>query len=67
MKSALESLEEEDITVTFLRQAMIAIRGHLRESEVTSATTFSMSSGSTAITTFTITANFQTALAPAFA
>ncbi len=34
MKSALESLEEDDITVTFLRQAMIAIRGHLRESEV---------------------------------
>jgi hypothetical protein len=34
MKSSLESLEEEDITVTFLRQAMIAIRGHLRESEV---------------------------------
>ena len=34
MKSSLESLEEEDITVTFLRQAMIAIRGHLRDSEV---------------------------------
>lgn len=34
MKSTLESLEEDDITVTFLRQAMIAIRGHLRESEV---------------------------------
>lgn len=34
MKSSLESLEEEDITVTFLRQAMIAIRGHLKESDV---------------------------------
>jgi len=34
MRSILESLEEEDITVTFLRQAMIAIRGHLRESQV---------------------------------
>jgi hypothetical protein len=34
MKSALESLEEDDITVTFLRQALIAVRGHLRESEV---------------------------------
>ena len=34
MKSSLESLDEDDITVTFLRQAMIAIRGHLRESEV---------------------------------
>jgi hypothetical protein len=34
MRSILESLEEEDITVTFLRQAMIVIRGHLRESQV---------------------------------
>jgi Protein of unknown function DUF262/Protein of unknown function (DUF1524) len=34
MRSTLETLEEEDITVTFLRQAMIAIQGHLRESEV---------------------------------
>jgi hypothetical protein len=34
MKSSLESLEEDDITVTFLRQAMIAIRGHLKESDV---------------------------------
>jgi len=34
MRNALESLEEDDITVTFLRQAMIAIQGHLRESEV---------------------------------
>lgn len=34
MRSILESLEEEDITVTFLRQAMIAIRGHLKENQV---------------------------------
>jgi hypothetical protein len=34
MRSTLESLEEEDITVTFLRQAMIAIHGHLREEDV---------------------------------
>ncbi len=34
MKSSLESLDEDDITVTFLRQAMIAIRGHLKESDV---------------------------------
>jgi len=34
MRSTLESLEEEDITVTFLRQAMIVIRGHLREEDV---------------------------------
>jgi hypothetical protein len=34
MRNSLETLDEDDITVTFLRQAMIAIRGHLRESEV---------------------------------
>jgi hypothetical protein len=34
MRNTLETLEEEDITVTFLRQAMTAMRGHLRESEV---------------------------------
>lgn len=34
MRNTLESLEEDDITVTFLRQAMTAMRGHLRESEV---------------------------------
>lgn len=34
MRNSLETLEEDDITVTFLRQAMIAIRGHLRENEV---------------------------------
>lgn len=34
MRNALETLEEEDITVTFLRQAMIVIGGHLRESQV---------------------------------
>lgn len=34
MRGALESLEEEDITVTFLRHALIAIKGYLREGEV---------------------------------
>jgi hypothetical protein len=34
MRNSLETLEEDDITVTFLRQAMIAIRGHLRENQV---------------------------------
>lgn len=34
MRNTLETLEEDDITVTFLRQAMIAIGGHLRESQV---------------------------------
>jgi hypothetical protein len=34
MRHTLETLEEDDITVTFLRQAMIAIGGHLRENQV---------------------------------
>jgi hypothetical protein len=34
MRGSLESLEEEDITVTFLRQAMIAIRGYLTAEKV---------------------------------
>jgi Protein of unknown function DUF262/Protein of unknown function (DUF1524) len=34
MRGALESLEEEDATVTFLRHALIAVRGYLREYEV---------------------------------
>ncbi len=34
MRGTLESSEEEDITVTFLRHSLIAIRGYLRENEV---------------------------------
>ena len=34
IKGALETLEEEEITMTFLRQAMIAMKGYLRDSEV---------------------------------
>jgi Protein of unknown function DUF262/Protein of unknown function (DUF1524) len=34
MRGTLESLEEDDITVTFLRHVLIAIRGYLREGEV---------------------------------
>jgi hypothetical protein len=34
MRGTLESQEEEDITVTFLRHALIAIKGYLREGEV---------------------------------
>jgi len=34
MRGSLESVEEDDITVTFLRHALIAIRGYLRENEV---------------------------------
>lgn len=34
MRGTLESLEEDDITVTFLRHALIAIKGYIREGEV---------------------------------
>ncbi len=34
MRGSLESLEEEDITVTFLRQALIVIRGYLTAEKV---------------------------------
>jgi uncharacterized protein DUF262/uncharacterized protein DUF1524 len=34
IRGALESLEEDDITVTFLRHALIAIRGFIRQQEV---------------------------------
>jgi len=34
MRNTLESLEEDDITVTFLRQAMTALRGFTRENQV---------------------------------
>ncbi|MDE0312045.1 MAG: DUF262 domain-containing protein [Caldilineaceae bacterium] len=34
MRGSLESLEENDITVTFLRYALITLRGYLREKQV---------------------------------
>jgi hypothetical protein len=34
MKATLEALDDDDVTVTFLRHALIALRGYLRESEV---------------------------------
>jgi hypothetical protein len=34
MRGALESLEEENITIDFLRHALIAIRGYTREAQV---------------------------------
>jgi uncharacterized protein DUF262/uncharacterized protein DUF1524 len=34
MRGALEALDEDDITVTFLRQALIVMKGHVREAEV---------------------------------
>jgi hypothetical protein len=49
MRNSLETLEEEDITVTFLRQAMIVIRGHLRESQVYEAVQEKAKGSSTAL------------------
>lgn len=34
MRGVLESFEDEDMTVVFLRQALISMKGYLRESEV---------------------------------
>lgn len=34
MRGVLETLDEDDITVTFLRHALITMRGYLREAEV---------------------------------
>src|SRR5712692_1334697 len=34
MRGALETVEEDEITVTFLRHALIAMHGHLREPDV---------------------------------
>jgi hypothetical protein len=49
MRNSLESLEEDDITVTFLRQAMIVIRGHLRENQVYEAVQSKAKGPSTAL------------------
>jgi hypothetical protein len=49
MRNSLETLEEEDITVTFLRQAMIVIRGHLRENQVYEAVQSKAKGPSTAL------------------
>ena len=49
IRGVLESLEEEDITVTFLRHALIAIRGFLRQQEVYDAVQFQAKGPQTAI------------------
>ena len=49
MRNSLEALEEDDITVTFLRQAMIVIRGHLRENQVYEAVQAKAKGPSTAL------------------
>lgn len=50
MRGQLETLEEEDITVTFLRQALIAMRGFVRESEVYDTVTDAVKSEQSAVT-----------------
>ena len=50
MRGTLESLGEEDITITFLRHALIAIRGFVREAKVYETVQSSAISGSAAVT-----------------
>ena len=50
MRGQLETLEEDDITVTFLRQALIAMRGFIREAEVYDTVVELVKSEQTAVT-----------------
>src|SRR5439155_8979413 len=50
MRGALESLEEENITVDFLRHALIAIRGYVREAQVYDVVQDLVKSEQTAVT-----------------
>lgn len=50
MRGHLETLEEDDITVTFLRQALIAMRGFVREAAVYDAVVETVKSEQTAVT-----------------
>ena len=50
MRGQLESLEEEDITVTFLRQALIAMRGFVRSDDVYDAVVETVKSEQSAVT-----------------
>ena len=49
MRGTLETINERDITVTFLRQALILLHGHLRTSEVYSKVQETINSESTAV------------------
>ena len=50
MRGQLETLDESDITVTFLRQALIAMHGFVREAEVYDTVTEKVKSEQTAVT-----------------
>jgi hypothetical protein len=50
MRGTLESLEEENITIDFLRHALIAIKGYIREAQVYESVQESVKSEQAAIT-----------------
>lgn len=66
MKSHLESMDEEDNTVTFLRYALIGIHGFLRESEVFDTIVENVKSEQTAVTTATSLENAAATYATIF-
>jgi hypothetical protein len=57
MRGLLESLDEEDGTVTFLRHSLIALRGYLREAEVYEAVQSQANGEQPVITFLTILEN----------
>lgn len=53
MRGTLETLDDDEVTVTFLRHALIAIRGYLREAEVYEAVQAQAKAEQSAITFLT--------------
>jgi hypothetical protein len=66
MRGALESLEEENITVDFLRHALITIRGFLREAQVYDVVQDVVKSEQTAVTFSSSLENLSTAYVAIF-
>jgi hypothetical protein len=54
MRGTLETLDDDEVTVTFLRHALIAIRGYLREAEVYEAVQAQAKAEQAAITFLTL-------------
>lgn len=54
MRGTLETLDDDEVTVTFLRHALIAIRGYLREAEVYEAVQAQAKADQGAITFLTL-------------
>ena len=60
MRGALEALDDNDITVTFLRHALITVYGFLRESEVFDTVEDKVKSAQAAVTFATVLENLAT-------